>query len=39
MIKVFPNKISIECIIRQQLFSKISSDKLYDLKLVLKDCE
>ena len=39
MTKVFSNKNSIYCIIRQQKFNKISSEKLSDLKLVLKDCE
>ena len=39
MTKVFSNKNSIYCIIRQQKFYKISSEKLSDLKLVLKDCE
>ena len=39
MTKVFSNKNSMYCIIRQQKFYKISSEKLSDLKLVLKDCE
>ena len=39
MMKVFSNKNSIYCIIRQQWFNNISSEKLSDLKLVLKDCE
>ena len=39
MTKVFSNKNSIYCIIRQQQLNKINSEKLSDLKLVLKDCE
>ena len=39
MANVFSNKNSIYCVIRQQWFNKISSEKLSDLKLVLKDCD
>ena len=39
MTKVFSNKISIYCVIRQQEFNKISPEKLSDLKLILKDGE
>ena len=39
MTKVFSNKNSTYDIIRLQQFNKISSEKLSDLKLFLKDCE
>ena len=39
MTKVLSNKNCLYCIIRQQQFNKISSEKLSDLKLVLRDCE
>ena len=39
MKKVFSNKNSIYCIIRHQQFNKICSEKMSNVKLVLKDCE
>ena len=39
MTNVFSNKNSTYDIIRLQQFNKISSEKLSDLKLFLKDCE
>ena len=39
MKKVFSSKNSIYCIIRNQQFNNIWSEKMSDVKLVLKDCE